>query len=224
MNRKKIAGNVKINILKQTPLVLLVALFALLASCDDAVTYSEMKEKEREAVKNYLKSEGLRIISYDKFIANDSVTDVARNEYVEVDEVYMQIVRNPKDVPGAHRIAEDSNCDMLVRYFEYNIQDGDTISGNTFYPDPDEMRVTNKSGSYSATFTSGMMKEMYGAAVPAGWLVPLRFLSFTRSQSNLAKVNLIVPHTKGTSNATMYVYPCRYQITYQPSVAIMKQE
>ena len=120
MNRRMMVDNVKVNILKHTPLMLLAALFTLLfTSCDDTVTYSEMKEKEREAVKKYLDSEGIRVISYEKFIANDSVTDVARNEYVEVDEVYMQIVRNPKDVPGAYRIAEDSNCDMLVRYFSF---------------------------------------------------------------------------------------------------------
>ena len=80
----------------------------------------------------------------------------------------------------------------------------------------DEMRVTNKNGNYSATFTSGMMASIYGNAVPTGWLTPLNYLYFTRMQGNLAKVNLIVPHSKGTVTATTYVYPCLYSITFQP--------
>lgn len=200
----------------------LVAL--LFSSCDDQVTYSEMKEKEREAVNDYVKSEKINVISFEEFIANDSTTDVGRNEYVEVDDVYLQIVNNPKNIPGAYAIEDGDNIDMLIRYYEYNIQDGDTISGNLFSADADEMRVSNKSGSYSATFISGMMKAIYGDYVPTGWLVPLRFLKFVRSQSNLAKVNIIVPHTKGTSTATTYVYPCLYQITFQPSVSVVIPE
>lgn len=92
----------------------LVAL--LFSSCDDQVTYSEMKEKEREAVNDYVKSEKINVISFDEFIANDSTTDVARNEYVEVDDVYLQIVNNPKNVPGAYAIEDGDNVDMLIRY------------------------------------------------------------------------------------------------------------
>ena len=202
-------------------IILILALFVMsFISCDDTVTYSEMKEKEREAVADYIKSNGINVISYEEFIANDSTTDVTKNEYVEVDDVYMQIIRNPKGEEGSFRIEDDTNCDMLVRYYEYNIQDGDTISGNLFSAETDEMRIENYSGSYRATFTSGMMLAMYKENVPTGWLVPLRFLHFTRSQSKLSKVNIIVPHTKGTSNALMYVYPCLYQITYHPSNVI----
>lgn len=202
-------------------IIFVFALFVMsFISCDDTVTYSEMKEKEREAVADYIKSKGINVISYEEFVANDSTTDITKNEYVEVDDVYMQIIRNPKGEEGSFRIEDDTNCDMLVRYYEYNIQDGDTISGNLFSAEPDEMRIENYSGSYRATFTSGMMLAMYKENVPTGWLVPLRFLHFTRSQSNLSKVNIIVPHTKGTSNAMMYVYPCLYQITYHPSNVI----
>lgn len=205
-------------------LFVLPLLALLVSSCEDQVTYSEMKEKEREAVNDYVKSEKINVISFDEFIANDSTTDVGRNEYVEVDDVYLQIVNNPKNIPGAYAIEDGDNIDMLIRYYEYNIQDGDTISGNLFSADADEMRISNKSGSYSATFISGMMKAIYGDYVPTGWLVPLRFLKFVRSQSNLAKVNIIVPHTKGTSTATTYVYPCLYQITFQPSNSVVIPE
>ena len=206
--------------------LLILSLFAFLfVSCDDTVTYSEMKEKEREAVSAYIKEQKINVISYEKFVANDSTTDVSNNEYVLVDDVYMQIVNNPKHKDDtAYPIAEGSNVDLLIRFYEYNIQDDDTITANLYAADADEMRVTNNSGSYTATFTSGVMATVYGSSVPTGWLVPLRFLTFTRKQSNLAKVNIIVPHTKGTSNAASYVYPCRYQISFQPSVSVMNPE
>ena len=202
-----------------------LVLVSLFASCDDTVTYSEMKEKERESVNAYIKEKEINIISFEQFVANDSTTDVSKNEYVLVDDVYMQIVNNPKKKDStAYNIKDGDNVDLLVRYYEYNIQEDDTITGNLYAADADEMRVTNTSGSYKATFTSGVMKAVYNASVPTGWLVPLRFLTFTRKQSNLAKVNIIVPHTKGTSNAATYVYPCHYQISFQPSVAVMMPE
>jgi hypothetical protein len=188
----------------------------LLMACDDAVTYSEMKEKERDAVKKFVKDNGIRIIPYDEFIANDTVTDVAENEFVEVSEVYMQIVNNPKDAEDARRINPGDTRNLLVRFYEYNIQEGDTILTNIPMSEADEMRVSNVDGTYSATFTSGAMAEVYGNNVPTGWLVPLNYLYFTRKQSNLAEVILIVPHSKGTVTATTYVYPCMYKITFQP--------
>ena len=106
---------------------------------------------------------------------------------------------------------------MLATYDEYNIQSGTTVTSNLYATDPEEMRISNNSGSYTATFTSGVMYNVYGSSVPTGWLVPLRFLTFNRRTSNLAKVKLIVPHTKGTSTAATYVYPCLYEITFQPA-------
>ena len=185
-------------------------------ACEDDVTYSDMKEKEVDAVNRFVKENGIKIISYEQFVANDSTTDVSKNEFVEIDDVYLQIVNNPKDAADARRIEDGDIRNLLVRYYEYNIQDGDTISGNLFAAEADEMRVENNSGTYSATFTNGVMASVYGNNVPTGWLVPFSYLWFTRHQSQLAKVNLIVPHTKGTSNASSYVYPCFYQITFKP--------
>lgn len=204
----------RINVLRYVFVLPLLAL--LFVACDDTVTYSEMKEKERDAVNNFVKEKGIKIISYAEFVANDSTTDVAKNEFVEIDDVYMQIVNNPKAASDARKIADGDTRNMLVRYYEYNIIEGDTISTNSYMSEADEMRVTNKSGNYSATFTSGMMASIYGNAVPTGWLTPLNYLYFTRMQGNLAKVNLIVPHSKGTVTATTYVYPCLYSITFQP--------
>lgn len=196
-------------------------LLVFIVACDDTVTYSEMKEKEIASIKSFIKEQGIDVITFQEFIAQDTMTIVdkekKRNEYVEIDGVYMQIVHNPKDADDARRIDDGDTRNILVRYTEYNIQDDDTISSNKYYSAPDEMRVTNTSGTYSAAFTSGIMMDLYqNSYVPTGWLVPFSYLWFTRHQSQLAKVNLIVPHTKGTSNATTYVYPCFYEITFQP--------
>lgn len=204
----------RLNIFKH--IFFLPVLATLLVACDDAVTYSEMKEKERDAVNKFVKDNGIKVISYADFIANDTVTDVANNEFVEVDDVYMQILNNPKDASDARKILPGDTRNMLVRYHEFNIMEGDTISSNNFIPDADEMRVTNTDGSYSATFTSGVMASIYGNAVPTGWLTPLNYLYFTRKTDNLAEVILIVPHSKGTVTASNQVYPCLYRISFQP--------
>lgn len=197
-------------------LFVLQALVLLLLSCSDDVTYSDMKNKERDAVKDFVEEKNIKIITFEEFLANDTVTDASKNEFVEIDEVYMQIVNNPKDASDARRIEDGDTRNLLVRYYEYNIQEGDTISTNIFASEPDEMRVENSGGTFSATFTTGYMQSAYGNAVPTGWLTPLKYLYFTRKQGNLAKVNLIVPHSKGTLTAATYVYPCLYQITFQP--------
>ena len=203
--------------MKNRFLLLLLPLLAMMfVACDDEVTYAEMKERERDAINWFIRSQGINVISFDEFI-KDSITDVARNEYVCIDDVYMQIVRNPKGVENARQMYEGENLNMLVKFFEYNISDGDTITGNLYDSDnPDELLVELSHGSYSATFTSGYMNSIYGSYVPTGWLTPFPYLYFTRKDSQVAKVKLIVPHTKGTSTASSYVYPCFYQITFQP--------
>ena len=164
---------------KLNNIFILFALAVAFVSCEETVTYSEMKEKERKSVENFIKENGIKVITLDTFVANDSTTDVNENEYVLVDDIYMQIVNNPiKSDPRSRGIYEGENVDLLIRYIEYNIQDGDTITGNLYAAEPDQMRVINNSGSYSATFTGGIMTSVYGSSVPTGWLVPLRFLTF----------------------------------------------
>jgi hypothetical protein len=46
-----------------------------------------MKEKERDAVNAYIKEKGINIISFEQFVANDSTTDLSKNEYVLVDDI-----------------------------------------------------------------------------------------------------------------------------------------
>lgn len=197
-------------------LLLLPLLATIFVACDDEVSYSDMKEREKDAISYFISSEGINVISYDEFI-KDTITDVENNEYVCIDDVYMQIVRNPKGQEKARQMYEGEKLNMMARFFEYNISEGDTITGNIYDTDnPEQLRMELSHGTYSATFTSGYMYSIYGGAVPSGWLTPMPYLYFTRNSSQYAKVRLIVPHTKGTSNASSYVYPCFYEITFIP--------
>ena len=189
----------------------LFAKFEIGETTDDFDEYSKLKEAEREAIDSYIRLRNINVISYEQFIANGSITDASNNEYVLVDDVYMQIVNNPKEYDATARSINDGDVvELLVRYCEYDVLNGDTLTTNIYSAESDEMRVANNAGSYVATFMSGVMNSVYGSAVPAGWLVPLRFLSFTRKQSNHAKVNIIVPHIKGTSAAASAVCPAWY--------------
>jgi hypothetical protein len=203
--------------MKKIFLMILPLLAMLFVACDDEVSYSDMKDRESRAIRSFIRSEGINVITLKEFIEKDSVTDLANNEYVLIDGVYMQIIRNPNDVPGARKMNDGETLNIMARFFEYNILDGDTINGNTWDTDnPDHMRVKLSHGSYSATFTSGYMNNRYGSYVPTGWITPLPYIYLTRNSAEYAKVNLIVPHSKGTSSATNYVYPCFYQITFIP--------
>ena len=84
---------------------------------------------------------------------------------------------------------------------------------------PDVMTVVNTTGTFTASFTSGVLQAHYGSkAVPNGWLVPLTFIGIGRQSApdeEIAKVRLIVPSTEGQSDAMNNVYACFYEITYQ---------
>ena len=93
----------------------------MFVACDDEVSYTEMKERETDAIKAFIRSEGINVISFDEFI-KDSITDVANNEYVCIDDVYMQIVRNPKGEEGARQMYEGEKLNMMARFFEHNMR------------------------------------------------------------------------------------------------------
>lgn len=194
-------------------LLAFVVIGSLFAACDDTETYADMKEKEREVIEAFIKSEGIKVISLDQFEEQDSTTDVSKNEYVLFKDngVYMQIVRKGEGSP----IADGERAEVIARYYEVNIKEGDTLTGNLYdASNPDYLTIENKSGNYSGSFTSGYMYSAYGSSVPSGWLVPMPYINIGREHP-VAKVRLIVPHSEGQSTATSYVYPCFYDITYQ---------
>lgn len=194
------------------------ALWALLAvvmaSCEDYETYAEQKEKERAHINDFIFERGITVIDMETFVANDSTTDVSKNEYVLFEDkgVYMQIVRK-----GEGEMMQDGDRGVfMARYLEYNIAQGDTISGNLYASTPDYFTCERNGDTFSASFTQGYMYGIYGSAVPKGWLLPLSYITPGRPNDKAAKVRLIVPHGEGTSNAAQYVYPTYYEITYIP--------
>ena len=76
-------------------MMLLPALFFV--ACDDGVTYSEMKDKERATINEFIESEGIVVLSKQEFLEQDSVTNVDNNEYVLLDNVYVQFLPKTND-------------------------------------------------------------------------------------------------------------------------------
>lgn len=197
-----------------------------LTSCDDDETYADQKDREREAINAYIVKNGIKVISEQEFHAKDSVTDVSKNEYVlfENTGVYMQIVRKG----CGKKLKNGETATILCRFDETNLlTDSLQLSNNNLYWSAivDKMTVNNTSGTFTAWFdaSSSLMYTAYGksygtTAVPNGWLVPLTYINIGRPSEpgdQIAKVNLIIPHTQGQYYASANVYPCLYNITYE---------
>ena len=201
--------------MKKTILLTLLTIFTVgLCSCDDYETYAEQKEKERAHIQDFIKEQGISVISKETFEAQGDSTSVEKNEFVLFEDkgVYMQIVRK-----GEGKMMQDGDRGVfMVRYLEYNIAEADTISGNLYATIPDKFTCERKGDTFSASFTYGYMYGIYGSAVPKGWLLPLSYITPGRPNDKAAKVRLIVPHGEGTSTAAQYVYPSYYEITYIP--------
>ncbi|HIY35817.1 MAG TPA: DUF4827 domain-containing protein [Candidatus Paraprevotella stercorigallinarum] len=223
-------------------IVLLLAGIGL-SSCDDGETYAEQREKEQDAIQAFINrdvaicnSEGdtlirvgkINVISESQFYAQDSLTNLANNEYVQFDNtgVYMQIVRKG----AGDKLKHGQTKRLICHYTEFNIlRDSIQTTNNVTYwqTNPDIMEVTNNYGTFTASFNTsinggGAMYSYYGSkAVPAGWLVPLTYINIGRQiteDEEISKVRLIVPHTQGHSDASSNVYPCFYEITYQEMI------
>lgn len=224
----------------KTPKVLLLLCVAIVAgcfcACDDDDTYADRVKRERRQIAAFLR-EGvqvkssdsdtylldipgnIKVISENEFYANDSTTNVEDNEYVlfKGSGVYMQIVRKG----SGKKILSGQSATVICRYTEFNIA-SDTIqsTNQTLYyaAMPDIMNCANNLGLFTASFTSGVMRQRYSSsAVPEGWLIPLNFINLGRQDSSAdgsAKVRIIVPSSRGHAEASYYTYPCFYEITY----------
>ena len=205
----------------------MIAFAAVLSSCNDYETYGDKKEKERNAIAKFISDSSIVVITEDQFNQQGYTTNLTRNEFVRLDKsgVYMQIVRE-----GCGTKLQDGETTRLVcRFSEFDILD-DTITvcnndpelsygGKSVVAIPDIIQVSRSSGSFTASFESGIMYSVYSSSsVPAGWLVPLTYIKVGRPQSmdeECAKVRLIVPHSQGHATASSNVIPCYYEITYQ---------
>ncbi|RRD00309.1 DUF4827 domain-containing protein [Prevotella sp. OH937_COT-195] len=207
-------------------LLTVVAVFTAM-SCNDVETYAEKIDRENEAIKLFLKKKGIRTISETQFEQQGFTTNVANNEYVLIKSsgVYMQLERK-----GCGEEIKDGETatPVLCRFTETNILTDslllDNRTNNYLSAIPDKMFVTNTSGTFTASFDTNksIMYQVYGSAsVPSGWLAPMPYIKIGRpknKEEEIAKVNLIVPHSQGQSYATIGVYPCFYTITYERGI------
>ncbi|MDO4824369.1 MAG: DUF4827 domain-containing protein [Bacteroidales bacterium] len=212
-------------------MALFVLQFTFLAffSCSEGETYADMKEKEKNAINKFIDDNEftgpIRVITENEFYKQDSLTDTTKNEFVQFSSsgIYMQIVRKGEGKTMIEMAKEDPDSTitqrLLCRFLEYDIESGDTINANIYKPnivDKLQVKYSHQSRSYTASFTEGDMMNKYGSSVvPTGWLKPLDFIRLTRNAGRIAKVRLIVPHSSGTSNASGYVLPMYYEISYQ---------
>ncbi len=206
----------------------LILLLTTVFSCKDRETYAELKEKEKKSIAAFIKDNDITgpitVISENTFYAQDSMTDLSRNEFVlfEDDGVYMQIVNKGSGQTMVEMAKEQPDStitkNILCRFFEYDILNADTAHFNTTFPSiVDKMLVkyTHYSQSYTASFTEGFMKSFYDATVPKGWLKPLNYIRLSRDVGKVAKVRVIIPHSSGTNDATGQVLPFYFEISYQ---------
>jgi len=200
--------------------VCLATLF--LTACRDTETYADQKNKERAAIKSFLETQGIKVISETDF-KRDTLTDVSKKEFVlfENTGIYMQIVRRG----CGEMIKNGETVNVLCRFNEYNLlADSLRLTNNILYYSsiPDKMTVTNTLGTFTGTFINGVMMSAYNTtAVPAGWLVPLSYIKVGRmlkEDDQVARVNIIVPHSQGTSTAMSSVVPCYYELTYERGI------
>ena len=197
-----------------------IAMIAVLASCNDYETYGDKKEKERNAISKFVSDSSIVVISEDQFVLQGYITNLDRNEFVKLDKsgVYMQIVRHG----CGEKLKDGETANICCRFEEFSIE-GDTVTllnnVDVLSTYVDVMRVTNTSGTFSGSFTRGLMLQAYSStSVPAGWLVPLTYIKIGRPKTfsdEKAKVRLIVPHSQGHTIAAQDVLPYYYEITYE---------
>ena len=195
---------------------------ASFVACDDYETYGEKKDKERDAINQFIADSSIVVINESQFHSQGNTTDLSRNEFVYLDNsgVYMQIISKGCGTP----LANGESTVLLVRYYEQCLQDT-LASYNDYNPfTPDYMSVSRSGSTYSGTFTSGQWYNRYAssyngsATVPNGLLVPFSYINVGRprkADDMVAKVRLIVPHSQGHTIATSYVYAYYYELTFE---------
>jgi len=197
---------------------------ASFVACNDYETYGEKKDKERAAIRRFIADSAIVVIDEAQFHAQGNSTDVSKKEFVYLNNsgVYMQIVSKGCGTP----LQDGENATLLVRFVEIGIMDSTALYNDTSPYDPDYMTIQRSGSSFSGTFTKGTWYSAYGggtrtASVPEGLLAPFTYINVGRPRSaedRIAKVRLIVPHSKGHYYATQYVYPYYYEISFQRQI------
>ena len=196
--------------------ITLLAIMTTIA-CNDYETYGELKERERDAIDQFISDSSFIIIGEDQFHNQGDLT-LGTKQFVILDKsgVYMQIL----SIGCGESIKDGESMNILCRFIEKSILDPTSLYNNSYYIfDPDIMSVTRTGSTYTANFTEGLMYSTYGSTVPEAWLAPLQYIKLgrlTKPDDEKAHVRLIVPHSQGTTNnAKANVKPYFYDITYQ---------
>lgn len=190
----------------------LTALCIGFQACDDTKTYAEMLEEEDNAIATFVRDSNITVISQSQFYAQDSTTDLTKNEFVQLASgVYMQIL--DKGVEDKADTVKNNDV-VLVRFSEYDMLNKYTSYSNLdIVYMVDEFRYVVTSSSIAGIFTGGnymySTSSSVNTAVPAGWLVPLEYVR------NRAHVKLIVPSKMGGNVGMQNVIPYYYDIKYQ---------
>lgn len=194
---------------------------AIFVACDNYETYGEKKEKERDAISEFISDSSIVVISEETFHAHGDVTDTAKNEFVYLNNsgVYMQIVHKGCGSP----IRDGERTTLIMRFYERCIMDDTQIGNDTSPYQPDYMVVERTGNTFTASFTTdGLMYSTYSSAsVPTGLITPLSYINVGRPRSaddHISEVRLIVPHTQGHTVASSYVYPYYYEISLQRTI------
>jgi hypothetical protein len=200
--------------------LLTLLIVTVFVSCNKYETYGEKKERERNAIAEYIRSWDIKVITESEFAQNGNKTDVEKNEYVYLTKsgIYLQIIRE-----GCGSMLEEKKLvGILCRFEEFNIledtvQLSNMLTSRTNYLD--KMNVTRTGTTFTGSFERGVMMSAYGSAsVPNAFMIPLSYIKIGRPQEiddETAKVKMIVPHTQGQSDAQQKVYPCVYTITME---------
>ena len=202
---------------------LLMTLAVVVSSCNNYETYSDKKEKERNAISKFISDRNITVISEDQFKKQGETTDLTKNEFVKFDKngVYLQIVR----MGCGEKLEDKGKATIASRFMEYNIY-ADSIqltNNNSKYAWlPDMIAISRSSSVYTAQFLNGLMFKSYNsAAVPSGWLVAMSYIKIghpTNENEECAKICVIVPHTQGHAYASSNVIPYYYEITFEREV------
>ena len=90
-----------------------------LTSCNDYETYADLKEKEQDAISNFISREGIQVIDESTFKNQGETTDTTRNQFVHMSRtgVYMQIVRKGCGSP----LEDKKSISLLCRFMEKNL-------------------------------------------------------------------------------------------------------
>lgn len=196
--------------MKKTILALfsVLALLGTFASCSKHKTYAEKLAEEKKAIDKYIRSNNIKVISFQDFLDKDTVTDVAKNEYVELQTgLYLQIIDR-----GSIQYTDTfkSRDEITVRFEEFDIKNKwlTTVSNTNQPLFVDAFIYTNETNNVKGVFVDrGNMWETYQSkSVPLGWIIPLIFVRHD------AHMKLIVTSKLGHDVSKREVVPYAYDI------------